>query len=137
MAQTALFNRQDGNAGAISTADPKKLSAFKLGTEARPFAQKDQDTLNASLFAAVSQNNLEHARNQLDAGAIINARDSNGRTALMDASFFGYREICRLLISKGIDIDAKDNAGRTALFWAKENCKNEIGELLKAAGARE
>jgi ankyrin repeat protein len=137
MAQTALFGKQNGNLSTASAADAKNLSAFKLGTEARPSAKKDQDMLNFSFLAAVRLNNMEYARSLLDEGAIINARDSHGRTALMDASFYSHKDICRLLISKGIDVNAKDNAGKTALFWARENCKNGIDDLLKTAGAKD
>ena len=47
-----------------------------------------------------------------------NAKDAQGRTALMLASAKGNSEIIKTLISKGVDVNAKDNADWTLLVHA-------------------
>ncbi|KAI9879865.1 MAG: hypothetical protein M1830_006717 [Pleopsidium flavum] len=55
----------------------------------------------------------------LEKGANIEARNYQGRTAIIQAAKHGNREIVRLLIGKGADVAVKDNeVGRTALQWA-------------------
>lgn len=68
----------------------------------------------------------------LDAGANLNARDDEGRTALMHASGFGYAEAVRLLIEHGANLNLKDNNGRTALMHAAAGLYiDAIPELLR------
>ena len=54
----------------------------------------------------------------LKEGANPNAKDAQGRTALMLASAKGNSEIIKTLISKGVDVNAKDNADWTLLVHA-------------------
>ena len=58
-----------------------------------------------------------------------------GYTALMDASQFGYKKICKLLIEKGADVNAKTDYGKTALMYASEKGRKEICELFITNGA--
>jgi ankyrin repeat protein len=50
----------------------------------------------------------------LDKGALIDARDNRGRTALMTAASLGHDEIVALLLKRGADARLKDLAGKTA-----------------------
>jgi len=54
----------------------------------------------------------------LDAGANPNATDQDGRTALMQASSYGYEDSVVLLIDHGAVVDQKDRKGSTALMYA-------------------
>jgi ankyrin repeat protein len=45
----------------------------------------------------------------------IDAKDSDGRTALMHASFFGKEELLQYLIDKGADTNHQDKIGYSAL----------------------
>lgn len=51
----------------------------------------------------------------------VNAKDSQGSTALHEASYFGHDDIVRLLIASGIHVLARDIHGGTALHRV---CKN-------------
>jgi ankyrin repeat protein len=81
---------------------------------------------------------------ELDRGANINAEDSEGYTALINASVTNSPDIVRLLISKGANVNAPSNlmvkgkkAGFTPLMIAKAKGRQEIVKLLTEAGAKE
>ena len=69
-------------------------------------------------------------------GAEINSKSDDGKTALMDASDNGHRELVQLLLSKGADVNAKTNDGKTALTYASAKGHEEVKELLIKAGAK-
>jgi ankyrin repeat protein len=68
----------------------------------------------------------------LDAKAEVDARDSEGRTALMLHSFFGSAHIVTLLIEAGADVNAKNNYGETALLYALRSAGYGGWDILKA-----
>ena len=63
---------------------------------------------------------LEVARALLDAGAPIDAADSDGRRALHLAVAYDAYETAALLLARGADVHATDNAGATPLHAARE-----------------
>jgi ankyrin repeat protein len=56
----------------------------------------------------------------LDNDADIEAKDNNGKTALLWAAERGRKPVVQLLLDEDADIEAKDNNGKTALLWAAE-----------------
>ena len=54
----------------------------------------------------------------LDRKLDINARGTDGRTALHGAALQGYDDVIKFLVSKGADLDAKDCKGFTPLDMA-------------------
>jgi ankyrin repeat protein len=67
----------------------------------------------------------------LGKGIDINQKDEDGRTALMEASFYGHAEIVKMLLEKqNIDINQIDEDGKTALMWASEGGHKEIVKML-------
>ncbi|NIM06561.1 MAG: ankyrin repeat domain-containing protein, partial [Deltaproteobacteria bacterium] len=55
-----------------------------------------------------------------DRGADIDARDNDGKSALIMAALMGHADSVKLLLEKGADVNAHDNGGRTALSLANE-----------------
>ena len=60
----------------------------------------------------------------LEKGSDVNAKDSNGRTAMLVSFIWGnskeaIEKVMRLLIKKGADVNAKFVNGDTALTLAK------------------
>lgn len=66
----------------------------------------------------------------LNQGAEVDARDSEGMTALHKAAKNGHPEIVRLLLESGAAIHTLDRGGRSALVWATIMNKISVSRLL-------
>lgn len=56
-------------------------------------------------------------------------------TALMMATYFGYRDIVKTLLQAGADPNLQDMGGYTALMWSKLLNHRRISKLLIDHGA--
>ena len=74
----------------------------------------------------------------LGAGADIEARDANGKTALMYAAIADDHQAARILVQLGANINAKDNKGQTAANYAAlmHGTNTNITRLLEPAKQR-
>jgi len=100
-------------------------------------ASANQTSINSKFIVAVCTGETELVKNFLDKGADINARNSDGHTALIIASKAGYTETVRTLLDKGADIEEKSNkTGATALMAASSYGYIETVRLLIGNGAR-
>ena len=105
--------------------------------------------INSKLLKAATAGEVAKVERLLTKGADVNARDQDGRTALMMAALGGHTEtvkalmaaavqghteIVEVLIDAGADVNAKDQDGATALMLAKSKGHTEIVEILKQAG---
>ena len=92
-----------------------------------------------ALFKAVERGNIKAVKQQLAAGADVNAKHAkreDGITQLHFAVGKGHKEIVELLIAKGADVNAKSDGDWTPLHYAASNKshKETVG-LLLAKGA--
>ena len=71
----------------------------------------------------------------LAAGADVNAADTFGTSALMNAATNGYKECVRRLIGAGADVNGKDTTGKTALHFASQRLELDCADLLLKSGA--
>ena len=88
-----------------------------------------------ALLKAAERGNIKAVKQQLAAGADVNAKHAkreDGITQLHFAVGKGHKEIVELLIAKGADVNAKTDDGVTPLYFATTK---EIAELLIAEGA--
>jgi ankyrin repeat protein len=59
-----------------------------------------------------------------------NVQDSNGDTALHDASRFGHTEVVKALLAKGADKSIKNSKDKTAADVAKDYEKVDVAAQL-------
>jgi len=76
-------------------------------------------------FHAQQNSRAQRSTNQAD----VNAKDKYGRTALMEAAYWGYVDAVKMLIEAGADIDAKSDQGMTALDFASK----KAAEVLRSS----
>jgi ankyrin repeat protein len=107
------------------------------------YARPSQKSLDAALLSAVEDGNREKAKSLLAQGASVNARDENGGTPLMNASYVGDTEVgfhplgvVKLLLTHGANVNAKDKFGGTALMTASSTDSIQAVKLLLAKGAQ-
>jgi len=62
----------------------------------------------------------------------VDAKNSDGTTALYRAAWNGHEAVVRLLLEHHADVDAKDSGGTTALYWAAWNGHEAVVRLLEA-----
>jgi ankyrin repeat protein len=96
--------------------------------------QREAKPIAAELVSAIRNEDAQVARKLLDNGADVNARDAQGNTPLILASFYASPECVELLIEKGADVNAANKAGAKALIRAATSY--EKTRLLVAAGAK-
>jgi ankyrin repeat protein len=87
----------------------------------------------SDLVTAIRKADAHALRKLLDRGADVNARDTEGNTPLILASFYAGPECVALMIAKGADVNAANKAGVTALIRAATDY--EKSRLLVVAGA--
>ena len=63
----------------------------------------------------------------------VNAQNRDNDTPLHQCSYYGYLEICALLIEHGAILDLKNKQGQTPLESAVERKQYEIVKLLEKA----
>jgi ankyrin repeat protein len=95
--------------------------------------QREAKPIAADLVTAIRNADAPVVRRLLDNGADVNARDAQGNTPLILASFYASPECVALLIEKGADVNTANKAGATALIRAATSY--EKTRLFVAAGA--
>ena len=96
------------------------------------------NTLNDAekLMEAMEDNDIEAVKLLIEAGVDVNAKSEKGYTALMAASWVGYKEIAELLIGAGANVNVTASDGRTALMLASwKSPQGFFARILQGLGA--
>lgn len=96
--------------------------------------------MSEELFASVKSGDIANAKARLANGTDCDARDSDGKTALMLAANLGDANMLEMLLQAGATVDLEDDRGWTALMMG---CCNpeldrgfpEVVAMLAGAGA--
>jgi uncharacterized protein len=93
--------------------------------------------LNAQLWQAAQANRVEEARELIEQGADVNAKDGTQQTALHYAAGEGTADpaTIELLLDEGARVDALDAQGNTPLIRAARRGYPELVRPLVEAGA--
>ena len=83
---------------------------------------KQSNTEHTPLTLATINNHKAIISALISAGANIDARDVEGRVALMYASKLGLIDIVQILLARGSDSNSKGYDGTTALILAARKC---------------
>lgn len=103
------------------------MIALPLSAPAQP--------LDAALIDAATRGDAAQVRALLAKGAGVRARDAEGRTALLAATYGNHVEAARMLIAAGADVNAQDNIRNSAFLLAGARGYLEIVRMTLAAGA--
>jgi len=90
---------------------------------------------DAALIRAAAAGDPAAVKRLLAQGASVKARDAEGRTALVAATYGNRVEVARLLIDAGADVNAQDNLRNSAFLLAGASGHLDILKLTLAAGA--
>lgn len=117
------------------TAGRISLTHLQVGelTAQQTMVRQELTKLMDESFAAYKAALIEYADSNRGS---INTKDSDGRTALMEAAARGDEGFVNWLLSKGADPNLQDNSGSTALNHVSGKRLNQIAESLRAAGAK-
>ena len=98
--------------------------------------QVDRRALGDTLVTMARWGDPDAVRLLLDRGADVNARDGDGRTALMLACYSDTYpiDVVRILLERGADVNARTPSGETAASFAASR-GGAIAEALVKAGA--
>jgi hypothetical protein len=97
--------------------------------------QKPEPSADEDLVAAALRGDLAVVHSLLAKGADVNAKGTEGITALIAASAKGPKEMVQALLDRGADVNAQADQGATALMVASERGRTEIVSALLAKGA--
>jgi len=95
------------------------------------------DTQKTALHHAAKHSKVAEMKLLLRAGAMIDARDHNGCTALMFCAGTGDPDGVQALLDKGANPNTRDYQGNSTLSYAQDVNHTQVVEMLLAAGAED
>ena len=117
-------------ASPTSTSRPSSPPTKKPPAKLNP---KEQERLNQQLIAAAWDNDLRRARDLIDRGADVNAKDNTVQSAYLISTSEGYLELLELTLEHGADVGSKDSFNGTGLIRAADRGHADIaGRLVQA-----
>jgi ankyrin repeat protein len=108
---------------------------FVLAIVAYPMFASGQSVNEAELHRAAANDDVTAIRDVLSRGANIEAKDRNGRTALLIATHGNKINAARALIETGADVNAKDAINDSPYLYAGARGHLEILKMTLAHGA--
>jgi ankyrin repeat protein/L-ascorbate metabolism protein UlaG (beta-lactamase superfamily) len=120
---------------AIEAGDAARVQQI-LASDPGAVSQRDEDQFhNLPIHTAASAGNVEIARILLDAGAEIEAGDSDNTTALAVAALRGHEDLVAFLIERGADVNRRDRKADCPLSFAVAARDTVVIRRLLEAGA--
>jgi ankyrin repeat protein/mono/diheme cytochrome c family protein len=123
----------DLGAAILLFAGLSQLQPFSPRT-VRAGDPREAKSIAPELVTAIRDADAQAVRKLIENGADVNARDAEGNTPLILASFYAGPQCVELLLENGADPNAANRSGVTALIRAATNYKKT--RLLIDAGAK-
>jgi len=98
-------------------------------------ANQSGTSMQTQLLGAAAAGDAESVQKLLAKGADIEARDANGRSALLLATHHNKISIARMLIDAGADVNAMDNISDSPFLYAGAEGRLEILRMTLSQGA--
>jgi uncharacterized protein len=115
---------------------PSAVFAFVVMALASVPLMASEGLMNETgLHAAAARDDVATMRDLLSKGVKIDARDSNGATALLVATHANKANAARALIEAGADVNAKDSIHDSPYLYAGARGHLEILKMILAHGA--
>jgi ankyrin repeat protein len=110
----------------LASANPKAAATV---------ASDEAPKVEVPLVKSIAEGRLDDAKQLLEKGADVNAANSDGTTALMQAAegtayLPNNGPTVTMLLAKGANVDAQDKRGRTALYRAAAEGQDEVLRIL-------
>jgi len=125
-----VSNFQFTVSGPEMKPEPKPVQIPQLQIQKKQLSQDEQNKLNNDLLEAAQSGEVPRLKELLDKGADINARDAQGRTALMHAAWKNNILSARFLVDQGADVNVLAKGNWTVLMYASMTGHYEIAALL-------
>src|SRR3954464_2430707 len=120
----------------MDMAQPDKLTeVFEKLHAPAGLESRLEERNETPLIWAVSEGYHDIALTLIEAGADLNAQNSDGNTPLLRAACENRGELASVLIKVGAKLDVQNNDGYTALILARRRDNKAIVDSLRAAGA--
>jgi ankyrin repeat protein len=121
------------NPSSVQSTPPVSESPTRPSLSAQNLSSAEQAQLDQQLRDAAWKNDVKAARQLIDRGADVNAKDSTVQSAYLIATSEGHLELLRLTLAKGADVNDKDSWNGTGLIRAAERGHHlVVGELVQA-----
>lgn len=85
------------------------------------------------LYYAVTDNQPETVKLLIENGCNTDITSHDGSSLLHKAAFYGYADVCRILLEKGLKPDLSDKAGKTAIDIARQFNEKACIDILSGA----
>lgn len=100
-------------------------------------SEKQYEKVSAALVMAAREGKKQEVIKLISNGANLDFQGNSGRTPLMEAIYFGHKEIAKELIMAGASLDTQDDfLGKTLLMHVATSGNKEIVVELIKAGAK-
>ena len=123
--------RQTSSLNIIPEIAKDETQADSKRSETKTIVSTSDDDIYSNFFNAVINNDTAQIKNLVSSGIDVNHRFSDGKTALMLASEFGYLSTVGTLLDSGANANLRDSNNRTALKIAQDSGHGYIAAVLR------
>ena len=133
--EVAVPARIRGLRSVLPAAAGVLLSLWLAGGAASAQGPAPATENDLAVIAAAAKGDLDGVARAMRAGGGIRARDAQGRTALLAATYGNHVPVALLLMAAGSDVNAKDNQENSAFLLAGAEGYLDILKLTLRSGA--